>query len=195
MERVGVCPLKGTMFKKEMKHLPTSNRQISGDMLAGMRFSVFVPLILLSALWFHRRFMKGYTTLRINISKNDGPWKMYLRLQTWRDLGYPFVKFRKCTRAKKEGNFCFINAFSETNIAPKMMVSNRNLLFQRSMFRGYVRFREGSNCQPTTEETSLGIWMVKVNFTKAHQKGKVHLTTQCGEEGKSCSLGFLPPEN
>ena len=31
----------------------------------------------------------------------------------------------------------------ETNIALKMMVSNRNLLFQGSIFRGYVSFREG----------------------------------------------------
>ena len=33
----------------------------------------------------------------------------------------------------------------ETNSSPlKMMVSNRNLLFQGSIFRGYVSFREGS---------------------------------------------------
>ena len=32
----------------------------------------------------------------------------------------------------------------ETNIAPeKIVVSNRNLLFQWSIFRGYVSFREG----------------------------------------------------
>ena len=31
----------------------------------------------------------------------------------------------------------------ETNIAPKMVVSNRNLLFQGSIFRSHVSFREG----------------------------------------------------
>ena len=34
-------------------------------------------------------------------------------------------------------------ALPETNIAMKMVVSNRNLLFQGSIFRGYVGFRDG----------------------------------------------------
>ena len=35
-------------------------------------------------------------------------------------------------------------ALPETNIAPKKwVVSNRNLLYQRSIFKGYVSFREG----------------------------------------------------
>ena len=37
----------------------------------------------------------------------------------------------------------FVGSLPETNIAPKNDGSDRNLLFQRSIFRGYVSFREG----------------------------------------------------
>ena len=36
-------------------------------------------------------------------------------------------------------------ALPKTNIALKIVVSNRNLLFQWSIFRGYVSFREGNH--------------------------------------------------
>ena len=35
-------------------------------------------------------------------------------------------------------------AFPETSIASKIMVSNRNFLFQGSVFRGYFSFKEGT---------------------------------------------------
>ena len=40
----------------------------------------------------------------------------------------------------------------ETNIALKMMVSNRNLLFQGSIFRGYFSFRECSTWNTCTQK-------------------------------------------
>ena len=50
---------------------------------------------------------------------------------------------------KNKGWTCFCNCLftlPETNSSPlKTIISNRNLLFQGSIFRGYVSFREGSN--------------------------------------------------
>ena len=53
-----------------------------------------------------------------------------------------------------------------TNSSPlKMIISNRNLLFQRSIFRCYVSFREGScgsSCNHTTSVLAFfsGEWLV-----------------------------------
>ena len=41
----------------------------------------------------HGSNVKRVTPLEFNIdTKNDGPWKMYLRLQMWRHFGYQVVK-------------------------------------------------------------------------------------------------------
>ena len=71
----GLSPEKGPCLKRKWNIFQLPTVKFPGICWLGCE-TVFVPLILLSALWFHRRFMKGYTTLRINISKNDGPWKM-----------------------------------------------------------------------------------------------------------------------
>ncbi len=66
-----------------------------------------------------------------NYTSSEGPWK----LLSWIKIMAKVLE--------KDGS-----TLPETNIAPKMMVSNRNLLFQGSIFRGYVSFREGiRNCR------------------------------------------------
>ena len=48
----------------------------------------------------------GFTPPECNIdTKNDGPWKMYLRLQTWRHFGYQFVRFQGGIRAAFQNVF------------------------------------------------------------------------------------------
>ncbi len=46
----------------------------------------------------------------------------------------------------------------KTNIAPKMVVSNRNLLFQGAIFKGYVSFREGNSFRIVPVEWLTFCW-------------------------------------
>ena len=62
-----------------------------------------------------------------------------------------------------------------------MMVSNRNLLFQGSIFRGYVSFREGTFLTPT-----VGIFqpVIRSNFVWASGNG---IRGKAGEKGDHVS--------
>ena len=74
------------------------------------------------------------------IFENRLPWNTY---QTCQVLWGEKIRGKKPGSSSRTVKKKPCNTLPETNELPlKMLVSNRNLLFQRSIFRGYVSFRE-----------------------------------------------------
>ena len=71
--------------------------------------------------------------------------KLYQLQLTLLEMVAPVIQVATWRWNKKSDLQKQMDTLPETNSSPlKMMVSNRNLLFQGSIFRGYVSFREGN---------------------------------------------------
>ena len=76
-------------------------------------------------------------------SPKSGSRSEHKRSDRWA-FGFAGFRFRSHHRQLKLSTG--IHTLPETNSSPlKMVVSNRNLLFQGSIFRGYVSYREGKS--------------------------------------------------